>query len=89
MTSESGQEPMQPPLCGARTRQNTPCGRMAMGCGRCLLHGGRSTGPITAEGMERLRQARTKHGRYSAENRQVAAMIRALKAETKRLVELS
>jgi hypothetical protein len=57
--------------------------------GRCRLHGGRSTGPKTAEGLERLRAARTTHGRYSAENRQVAAMIRALKAEAKRLVELT
>ena len=86
MNPESGQEPMQPPRCGARTRRNTLCGRMAMGCGRCLLHGGKSTGPRTAEGLERLRAARTTHGRYSAETRQVAAMIRELKGEAKRLL---
>jgi hypothetical protein len=33
--------------------------------GRCRLHGGLSTGPKTAEGIERIRKARTKHGRYS------------------------
>ena len=87
--SESGQKPMQPPRCGAKTRKNTLCGRMAMACGRCILHGGRSTGPRTAEGLERLRVARTKHGRYSAENRLVADLIREMKAETRRLVELA
>ena len=57
--------------------------------GKCRMHGGASTGPRTAEGLERLRAARTTHGRRTAENRQVAAMIRALKAEAKRLVELT
>jgi hypothetical protein len=33
------------------------------------MHGGRSTGPRTAEGIARLRAARTIHGRYSAESR--------------------
>jgi hypothetical protein len=80
---------MEPPRCGARTRRNTACGRLAMGCGRCRLHGGLSTGARTAAGQERIRKARTKHGRYSAENRQVAAMIRMLKAEAKRVGELT
>jgi hypothetical protein len=34
--------------------------------GRCRMHGGASTGPRTPEGIERIRQAVTKHGRYSA-----------------------
>jgi hypothetical protein len=33
------------------------------------MHGGRSTGPRTPEGMIRLRTARTIHGAYSAETR--------------------
>ena len=56
---------------------------------RCRFHGGKSTGPKTAEGLARIRTARTIHGRYSAENRQVAAMIRFMKAETRRLVEMT
>jgi hypothetical protein len=32
--------------------------------GRCRMHGGMSTGPRTAEGIERIRASRTKHGRY-------------------------
>ena len=35
--------------------------------GRCRMHGGKSTGPGTAEGIERIRKMRTIHGRYSAE----------------------
>jgi hypothetical protein len=38
----------------------------AMPNGRCRLHGGLSTGPKTAEGIDRIRRAVTKHGRYSA-----------------------
>jgi hypothetical protein len=60
-----------------------------MPAGRCRMHGGASTGPRTAEGLERIRKARTTHGQRTAENRQVAKMIRALKAEAKRLVELT
>jgi hypothetical protein len=32
------------------------------------MHGGASTGPKTTEGIERIRAARTKHGRYSADS---------------------
>jgi hypothetical protein len=36
-----------------------------MANGRCRLHGGLSTGAKTAEGIERIRRARTLHGHYS------------------------
>jgi hypothetical protein len=51
--------------CGAKTRRGTPCQCPAMRNGRCRLHGGLSTGPKTAEGIERIRRAVTKHGNYS------------------------
>jgi hypothetical protein len=51
--------------CGAKTRRGTSCQCPAMKNGRCRLHGGLSTGPKTAEGIERIRLAVTKHGRYS------------------------
>jgi hypothetical protein len=38
----------------------------AMTNGRCRLHGGLSTGPKTLVGIERIRKAVTRHGRYSA-----------------------
>ena len=34
--------------------------------GRCRMHGGKSTGPRTPEGLERSRRANWKHGYYSA-----------------------
>jgi hypothetical protein len=35
--------------------------------GRCKVHGGKSTGPRTPEGLERSRRANWKHGYYSRE----------------------
>jgi hypothetical protein len=52
--------------CGAKNRRGGACGSPAMRNGRCRLHGGLSTGPSTAEGIERIRRAKTKHGQYSA-----------------------
>lgn len=57
--------------------------------GRCRMHGGKSTGPRTLEGLKRLQAARTTHGRRTAEMERMRAMIRALKAEARRLVELT
>src|SRR5262249_47009557 len=47
------------PRCGARSkRTGKPCRAAAMPNGRCKLHGGKSTGPRTPEGLERSRRAR-------------------------------
>jgi hypothetical protein len=56
--------------CGAKNRRGTSCRCPAMPNGRCRLHGGLSTGARTAEGIERIRQAVTKHGRYSKQARE-------------------
>jgi hypothetical protein len=53
------------PRCGAKTRHGTACLCPAMANGRCRLHGGLSTGPTTWAGIERIKEANTKHGRYS------------------------
>ena len=64
--------------CGARTRRGTACLRPALkGKTRCQLHGGRSTGNKTEDGIARLTAARTTHGKYTKEKR----------AEAKRRVE--
>jgi len=55
------------PQCGARNKRGTPCRCPAMKNGRCRLHGGRSTGPRTAAGIEAIRRSRTTHGRFSAQ----------------------
>ena len=66
------------PRCGARNRAGLPCRCPAMKNGRCQLHGGKSTGPKTEEGRQRIAQAQFKHGRYS----------KAAKAERRSLREL-
>lgn len=43
------------PRCGARTQKGTPCGAKAIPeSGRCRRHGGLSTGPRTASGIQRI-----------------------------------
>jgi hypothetical protein len=75
--------------CGAKTRCGTACRCPAMANGRCRIHGGLSTGPKTAEGIERIRRAVTKHGLYSKaaqdERRRSRAILRALRTLTGRL----
>ena len=46
------------------------------------MHGGTSTGPRTAEGLARIRHARTIHGRYTKE----LLALRAIFAEESRLL---
>ena len=60
-------DPNAAPRCGAKTREAASCQAPAMPNGRCRLHGGKSTGPRTADGLERCRTANWKHGRYSRE----------------------
>ena len=74
--------------CGARTRAGTSCRSPAMANGRCRLHGGHSTGPRTAEGLERIRAARTTHGLRTAEMDAMRQMMRALRDEQRRVLEL-
>jgi hypothetical protein len=101
MTTKSGQNPMRAavwmsnlalahacPRCGARTRSGSVCKGQAMANGRCRMHGGASTGPRTAEGLQRIVQARTIHGAYSAEARALRRMLRSLDEEQRRLLGL-
>ena len=56
--------------CEARTRRGTLCQRPArLPVGRFKLHGGASTGPRTKDGLARLTEARTKHGKFTKEKR--------------------
>src|SRR4029077_19840501 len=59
-------DPNRAPRCGAKTRLGKKCGAPAMRNGRCRMHGGKSTGPRTPEGLARSRRANWKHGLYSA-----------------------
>ena len=58
------------PRCGARTRSGCPCRSPAIhGKLRCRMHGGRSPGPRTPEGRDKVRAAHTIHGNAGAEAR--------------------
>ena len=66
------------PRCGARSkRTGKPCRGAAMPNGRCKLHGGKSTGPRTPEGLERSKRARLKHGYDSREAKVERSRVRA------------
>ena len=66
------------PRCGARSkRTGKPCQGAAMPNGRCKLHGGKSTGPRTPEGLERSRRASWKHGHFSREAKAERSRLRA------------
>ncbi len=66
-------DPSKAPRCGAKTRSGQPCRAPAMRNPqtgrqtRCKLHGGRATGPRTAEGLEKCRKSNWIHGRRSQE----------------------
>ena len=77
------------PRCGARTRKGLPCGSPAMrGRNRCWMHGGRPTGPRTAAGLVRSKQARWKHGRFSEEARREVSRFSRLLRECKEMERL-
>jgi len=51
--------------CGARTRAGHACRRKGSGRGgRCLNHGGKSTGPRSIEGRQRIARAQTDRWRH-------------------------
>ncbi len=60
-----------------------------MANGRCRMHGGRSAGPRTPEGLARLTAARTKHGAYNAASRAFNAGCRTLLVRSNLLIMLS
>jgi hypothetical protein len=55
------------PRCGAATRAGGSCRQPAMRNGRCRFHGGKSTGPRTAAGLQRSGASRLTHGFRTAE----------------------
>ena len=74
--------------CGAKTRRGTDCQRPAYKKnGRCGLHGGKSTGARTPEGLQRISEANLKHGRYTKDKlerkRQAAEAGRKFRAKLK------
>ncbi|MFD1767986.1 HGGxSTG domain-containing protein [Sphingorhabdus buctiana] len=63
----------QAPRCGAKTRRGTSCQSPAVqGRKRCRMHGG--TNPGAPKGNRNA----WKHGRYSAETRQLLAYLKGV-----------
>jgi hypothetical protein len=59
--------------CQAKNRAGNQCAKPAIrGKQVCGFHGGLSTGPRTAEGIDRIKVAATKHGRFTQEGREKA-----------------
>ena len=82
-------EPHGHPICGAINRQSRPCGNRPLANGRCKYHGGLSTGPRSAEGLERSRMANWRHGFYSAASIERRLHFRRIMtASRKSLVEM-
>ena len=76
--------------CLAKTRRGTACQRAAYKRnGRCALHGGRSTGPRTQRGLQRISAAQLRHGKYTktelAKAKHRAKIGRRVRGELKRL----
>jgi len=79
--------PMNAPRCGAKTRKGAPCRAPAMANSRCRMHGGKSTGPRTPEGLERSRKANWKHGLYSAESIAARRYMNQLLRDSREVIE--
>ena len=59
------------PRCQAKNRAGNQCAKPAIRGKRvCGFHGGLSTGPRTVEGIARIKEAATKHGRFTPEGRE-------------------
>jgi len=59
--------------CGARTKSGGECQRPAVKrTGKCNRHGGKSTGPRTQAGRDKIAALHTTHGRLTKEKRQAA-----------------
>lgn len=75
--------------CGAKTRSGAPCRNLPMKNGRCRMHGGASTGRKTPEGIARWRAAVTIHGGRSQEMIEFRRLMRELRADARRTIEMA
>jgi hypothetical protein len=81
-------DPSTAPRCGALTRAGGACRQPAMPNGRCRLHGGRSTGPRSDAGRQRIAAARTTHGWWGGEGRAIRHGIAVLLQQARLLRRL-
>ena len=76
--------------CGARTKAGGACQRPAVKrTGKCTRHGGKSTGPRTQAGRDKIAALHTKHGKQTKAKRQDAEkrgeIGRKVRAEIKQI----
>ena len=76
--------------CGARTKTGGECQRPAVKrSGRCTRHGGKSTGPKSQAGRDKIAALHTMHGRLTkaerAKAKQRAEIGRQVRAELKEI----
>ena len=76
--------------CGARTKSGGMCQRPAVKrTGKCNRHGGKSSGPRTQAGRDKIAALHTKHGKLTKAKRQEAEkraeIGRKVRAEIKQI----
>ena len=76
--------------CGAKTKAGGACQRPAVKrTGRCSRHGGKSTGPRTQAGRDKIAALHTTHGRLTkaerAKEKRRAEIGRQVRAELKQI----
>ena len=81
--------PQNAPRCNAKAKSTgKQCQAPAVrGNAKCRLHGGKSTGARTPEGLEKCRKANWKHGHYSLESKRIQFLFRALFREDNELLD--
>ena len=73
--------------CGAKTRSGKSCKAPAMKNGRCKMHGGKSTGAKTKEGIENIKKANLKSGFYTKEAMQDRKLLTDIWREERKFLE--
>lgn len=67
--------PGQRVICGAKTRKGAPCRcKSEPGKRRCKFHGGKSTGPKTPEGRQRIAEAQHRRWMQHRDNLSSASL---------------
>ncbi len=78
-TDDRQQQPRskQRVICGAKTRKGVPCrAKSEPGRRRCKFHGGKSTGPKTPEGRQRIAEAqRHRWAAWKVRNKKQAPIL--------------
>lgn len=77
------------PQCTAKSKQSgTRCKNFSVkGKAVCRIHGGKSTGPVTAKGRDKIRKLKLKHGLYSQDATDERKQFRELLLSTKETLQ--